>query len=174
MDFKPVSLPTLTHLQALVCWALHSPYWEALTVRDLLGVLRRHEVAMSESAFYQLMQRMESAGHVESEVDPQVRRRQSRTTGRMQSRLYRLTRSGREELARTMDFYRRHLDHPRRLFCADLNVTLLTEDDWNGDRAIKDEGRGAAEGRGARGEGREEESGKPKAESRKARDGSDF
>jgi DNA-binding PadR family transcriptional regulator len=155
MDFKPVSLPTLTHLQALVCWALLSPYWETLTERDLLGVLRRHDMAMSESAFYQLMQRMESAGHVESEVDPEIRRRQSRATGRMQSRRYRLTRTGRDELARTMDFYRRHLDHPRRLFCADLNVTLLTEDDWNGDRAIKpDEGRGASE---------KAESGKPKA-----------
>jgi aryl-alcohol dehydrogenase-like predicted oxidoreductase len=29
------------------------------------------------------------------------------------------------------------LQHTKRFFCADFNVSLLTEDDWNGDRAVK-------------------------------------
>ena len=132
MNYKPVPLPNLTHLQALVCWALHSPYWESLTVRELLGLLQEHGANLSESAFYQLMQRMESAGLVVTEVELPKRVRQ-----RMQSRRYRLTRLGREELARTMDFYEHHREHPRRFFHAGMQVSLLTEDDWNGDRAVK-------------------------------------
>lgn len=134
MEYKPIPVPTLTHLQVLICWALQSPYWEGLTVRDLLAVLKRHGVDMSESAFYQLMQRLETAGHVESEAAPPTPKRR-RT--RLLSRWYRLTREGREELNRTMEFYQAHMQHPKRFFCADLNVSLLTEDDWNGDRAIK-------------------------------------
>ena len=134
MDYQPVPIPTLTHLQALICWALHSPYWEGLTVRDLLAVLKRHGEDTSESAFYQLMQRLESAGYVTSEAAPPT---PGRKRTRLLSRWFRLTREGREELTRTMNFYKAHLQHPKRFFCADFNVSLLTEDDWNGDRAIK-------------------------------------
>lgn len=133
MEYKPIPIPALTHLQVLICWALQSPYWEGLTVRDLLAVLKRHGENMSESAFYQLMQRLESSGYVTSEATPPASRRRAR----LLSRRYRLTREGREELARTMDFYQAHREHPKRFFCADFNVSLLTEDDWNGDRAIK-------------------------------------
>ena len=52
MDYKPIPIPALTHLQVLICWALQSPYWEGLTVRDLLAVLKRHGENTSESAFY--------------------------------------------------------------------------------------------------------------------------
>ncbi len=134
MDYKPLPLPTLTHLQVLICWALQSPYWEGLTVRDLLAVLKRHGEDMSESAFYQLMQRLESAGYVESEAAPPTPKRRR---SRMLSRWYRITRAGREQLAQTMEFYQAHMEHPKRFFCADFHVNLLTEDDWNGDRAIK-------------------------------------
>ena len=79
------------------------------------------------------MQRLESAGYVTSEATPPAGRRRAR----LLSRLYRLTRDGREELSRTMDFYQAHREHPKRFFCNDFNVSLLTEDDWNGDRAIK-------------------------------------
>ncbi len=134
MDYKPIPIPALTHLQALICWALQSPYWEGLTVRDLLALLKRHGENTSESAFYQLMQRLESAGYVTSEaVPPAPNRRRTR----MLSRWYQITRAGREELNRTMEFYQAHREHPKRFFCADFNVSLLTEDDWNGDRAIK-------------------------------------
>jgi DNA-binding PadR family transcriptional regulator len=134
MDYKPLPIPSLTHLQVLICWALQSPYWEGLTVRDLLAVLKRHNEDMSESAFYQLMQRLETAGFIVSEAAPPSPKRR-RT--RLLSRWYRLTRDGREELNRTMEFYQAHREHPKRFFCADFNVSLLTEDDWNGDRAIK-------------------------------------
>ncbi len=134
MDYKPIPIPTLTHLQVLVCWALQSPYWEGLTVRDLLALLKRHGENMSESAFYQLMQRLETAGYVTSEIAPRAPKRRR---SRLLSRCYRITREGREELARTMEFYQAHMQHPKRFFCADFNVSLLTEDDWNGDRAIK-------------------------------------
>ena len=133
MDYKPLPIPTLTHLQVLICWALQSPYWEGLTVRDLLALLKRHGEDMSESAFYQLMQRLETAGFVISESAPASPKRRAR----LLSRWYRLTREGREELGRTMEFYQAHMEHPKRFFCADFNVSLLTEDDWNGDRAIK-------------------------------------
>jgi DNA-binding PadR family transcriptional regulator len=99
----------------------------------LLAVLKRHGENMSESAFYQLMQRLESAGYVVSESSPPTAKRKAR----LLSRWYRLTREGREELGRTMEFYQAHREHPKRFFCADFNVSLLTEDDWNGDRAIK-------------------------------------
>jgi DNA-binding PadR family transcriptional regulator len=131
MDYKPIPIPALTHLQVLICWALQSPYWEGLTVRDLLALLKRHGENMSESGFYQLMQRLESAGFVVSESAP------SRPRARLLSRWYRITREGRVELSRTMEFYQAHMQHPKRFFCADFNVSQLTEDDWNGDRAVK-------------------------------------
>lgn len=132
MDYQP--LPGLTHLQVLICWALRSPYWEGLTARDLLAVLHRHQSTLSESAFYQLMQRMETAGFVVCEVDAERRRKPG---NRLLTRRYRLTIPGQQELHRTQEFYRTHMEHPRRFFCSEFGVSLLTEDDWNGDRASK-------------------------------------
>lgn len=136
MKFSP--LPRITHNQYLVAWCLSFPNTPRLSGRAIHAMLKRHGESLSEPNFHQIMSRLRSAGFVESEILPGAGRRKS-----LASRFYWLTPTGRDEYRKTRDFYLDHQEHPARFLCASSGVAVLPFDDWNGDRALKENVPGA-------------------------------
>lgn len=94
---KSRTLPEVTHLQFLVLGVLRSQEQSGRAVRDILAT---YGVRRSAPAFYQLMSRMESAGHVEGRYEQIVVGDQAVT-----ERRYRITAAGQRTWARAHEFY---------------------------------------------------------------------